>query len=537
MSAAAKQAGAIPYKKGSYFLVERQNRVGKRIALRSTLDMSKTEVSHRMYRPQKEWYAPHYKITAPKRLLPFRVASKKYSSVDVPVIKMAFDVPERITILLRDKHLTGADKLQLNTPAYLEEVIHWLREARYWRSIGITAPFMDGKLRADRWRQHGTDTGTIAFSRVMQDAVKDLERAVKRKEQGLAPNYVWDNWGPMGTLDGSRTDFLPRMPHNPYLDPDGVRVSNGDIQTYTTHEQLKERYAEFINPDEATYAGAFLAPSNAGVSIADVADGSLVEYYVNLQKADGVAESNIDLTNVSDLRLLVYIAGNDKLRDKLSTATKWSEVKAAVDDEQMARINLKVDFARLLHNTRDDITRLRRFYEEKCGFRDFMLMNDKAITGAVINCIQDMHRMVSEHSWARAMLNAKSELEWQNIMGSSAFSLYRNVEECILDKRRRTWATRFSGEANEEKALDYLLENFGRRTGKVSGNQGTTNAEGAEYDREYEPVGRNIQRRVLGSDKKQTTVKRKGRHASKAYDPLAHLHRQQLQRATNFGVH
>lgn len=529
-------AKPFSYVPRSFFLVEKGNRVGKRIALRSVGDMARTEVSHRLYRPQKSWFMTPKKVPAnTKSTLTYRHHATRFEHLEKPLIWCAFDVPEKVTLLMHDKKLDGHK--QIYSVHALEEVIHWLREARYWRSIGITKPFMDNStLRASAWRKHGTDTGNIVFSSVMRDAVLDLERAVKRKEQGLDPNYIWDKWGPMGFTDGSRSDFLPRMNHNPYIDPDGVDVSFADIQTYTTHEQLKERYAEFINADESTFAGSFLLPTNGTISIADVADGSLVEYYTNLQLADGVPESSIDLTNALDLRLLVYIAGNDALREQLASATKWSEVKAAVSEDVMAELNLKVDFARLLHNTRDDQTRLRRFYEEKCGFRDFMNTNDKTITGAVINCLQDMQRMIGAYDWAKKMASAKSEVEWEAIMGPEAYGLYTNIEESILDKRRRTWATRFSGEANEEKALDYMLENFGRRSNKAATDVRKVNNEGNEYDREFEPVGRNIQRRVLGSDKKQSTEK-PHRRKQKFYDPLANLHRQQIQKSSNFGVH
>lgn len=523
----------VNYALGSYFLVDKKHRVGKRIALRSTGDMSRSEVSHRTYRPQKEWFfMPRF--VHGRKSLPYARAREHYMRVEKPMIWSAFDVPERVTLLMNDMKLQGLTK-QIRGQG-IDSTIHWLRECRYWRAIGITKPFMGSTLRANAWRRHGTDTGNLVFSSVMRDAVLDLERAVKRKEQGLAPNYLWDKWGPMGFTDGSRSDLLPRMNHNPYRDPDGVDVTYADIQTYTTHEQLKERYAEFINPDEATFAGSFMTPSNAGLTIADVADGSLVEYYTKLKQADGVPESSIDLSNAQDLRYLMYIAGNDALRTRLAKVQKWSTLERCVKKRKIRTINSKVDFARLLHNTRDDITRVRRFYEEKCGFRDFMNTSDKVITGAVINCLQDMRRMVRSFGWARQMMAARSELEWEKAMGKEAYDLYTNLEESILDKRRRTWATRFSGEANEEKALDFMLENFGRRSSKGSTDVHTVNSEGAEYDREREPVGRNIQRRVLGSDKKQA-AERPHRRTKRAADPLASLHRQQLQNSSNFGVH
>ena len=97
-----------------------------------------------------------------------------------------------------------------------------------------------------------------------------------------------------------------------------------------------------------------------------------------------------------------------------------------------------------------------------------------------------------------------------------------------MDLRRRTWATRFAGDANEEVTLDYLLENFGRRTEKVR----QVNTTGVEFDREHEPIGRQVQRRVLISDRKSTLSeirKTRGKLWGGKKDVFSHLHKQQLQ--------
>ncbi|RNC54545.1 hypothetical protein TcCL_ESM08012 [Trypanosoma cruzi] len=119
-------------------------------------------------------------------------------------------------------------------------------------------------------------------------------------------------------------------------------------------------------------------------------------------------------------------------------------------------------------------------------------------------------------------------------MGREAFLVYRHIEDAILDKRRRIWATRFAGEANEESTLDYLLENFGRRTEQTR-NVGTT---GVEFDREQEPIGRQVQRRVLDSDKANKLAEarqKRGKMWSQKKSVFDSLHQKQLQNVT-YGV-
>lgn len=58
--------------------------------------------------------------------------------------------------------------------------------------------------------------------------------------------------------------------------------------------------------------------------------------------------------------------------------------------------NIKVEAARMLQNTRHDVHRIRAFYEQKCGFHDFMYTPDKTITAAVLSYLSELHHVCLE---------------------------------------------------------------------------------------------------------------------------------------------
>eukprot|EP00758_Cryptobia_borreli_P004653 Tbor_TRINITY_DN4503_c0_g1::TRINITY_DN4503_c0_g1_i1::g.15723::m.15723 len=541
----------IPYKKGQYRIIPRNIGQGaQKIVKRTPGDFSRTETSDRTYKRQKFYFSvpkmsnEELEVGIGEEQFTPRIhdiTSNKFNKVDLKLIWNAFDVPERVTITLADILIeTGESHYNSST---LDELLFWLNECRYWRCLGITKPFLANNVpRAYCWRNRKA-VGCMKMSAANEEAIMELERAFKRREMGLAPNYVWDQWGPMGNIDGSRTEYFPRNKHNPYIDPDGVDVTFIDVRPFSSHEQLKERYGEFIFPDPEPYIGVFMSPTNGNITIEDIADGGVVEFYTTLKKADGVEDSAIDFADPFDLRVILYVTTNDVMREKIEKVSKWSDVLALVE-ESVTAINEKVDFARLLRNTRDDIVRVRRFYEEKCGFSDFMMTPDKIITAGIIACISEMKQMIEDNDWAQQMVKVKSELERAVIMGPEAAAVYRALEDTILDKKRRQWATRFSGEANEEKTLDYMLENFGKRTEKQAANSNVT---GAEFDRELEPVGRSVQRRLLQTDKDKSgsggkSPKGQGRKGpagmrTRTVDPLRKLHSQQVFTNKGFGVH
>ncbi|EAN77490.1 hypothetical protein, conserved [Trypanosoma brucei brucei TREU927] len=524
--------GAVSYSKGSYHIVPKKYTVGKRIAVRSYLDRNRTELSDRTYMPQKAWFEPY----TPKKFdMEHQRISHNFYNLETKLIWTAFDTPELIGILLHDETIKGAPHLY--DAEFLESAVHWTRESRYWRCIGITKPFYNKTtLRAQCWHDRGLQVGTLVFSQAMRDALMDLERAVRRKELGLEPNYVWDRWGPVGFIDGARTDHLPRFAHNPYVDPDGVEVTEVDIAPFNTHEQIKERYGAFIDPDLRPFEGVFRAPSHGALTLDDVPHQEAVRLYRDLmEKADmPVMLGNGAEIPPMDLRALFHLSANPERMKAASELSSWREVRGMLAPVQEV-CDEKVEALRLMENTRHDVARVRTFYEEKCGFSDFMRTPDKVITAAVLCYLQELQRICTERDWGKPLARCLTDLERVNVMGKDAFLVYRHIEDAILDKKRRVWATRFAGEANEESTLDYLLENFGRRTEQTR-NVGTT---GTEFDREQEPIGRQVQRRVLDSDKasKLAEVRQKrGKMWSNKKSVFDSLHQKQLQNVT-YGVH
>ncbi|CAJ1024343.1 hypothetical protein, conserved [Leishmania lindenbergi] len=524
----------ISYKRGNYHLVPKKFTVGKRIAVRSYLDRNRTELSDRTFMPQKNWFRP-YDLQEDRFGRDHERLSYRFYNLETKVIWKAFDTPELIGMLLHDETVKG--NTDMYAPDMLDAALHYTRESRYWRCIGITKPFYDrNTLRAHCWEDNGLQVGTLVMSQAMRHALMDLERAVRRKELGLEPNYLWDRWGPIGFIDGARTDYLPRFEHNPYVDPDGVDVTELDVLPFNTHEQIKERYRDFIEPDTAPFEEVFGSPSHGSLTtLADIPSASVATLYKDLKRKAGtpVAGDAVVLAP-ADVRTLFHLCANPELRAMADGKASWDEVVDAMQPVQV-ELDERIDAARLLQNTRHSAERVRAFFEEKCGFHDFMYTPDKTITAAVLCYLTELRRICTETAWGADLAKCLTDVERVQVMGRDAFIVYRHIEDAILEKKRRLWAGRFAGESHEESTLDYLLENFGRRADRPR-NVGTT---GVEFDREQEPIGRQVQRRVLDSDKanKLAEMRRsRGKMWSKKHSVFDALHEKQLQNF-NYGVH
>lgn len=524
---------AIGYKAGTFSLVPKKYTVGQRIAVRGYEERNKTELSDRTYKPQKHWFSVS---PPPKWSRPYEEEKHLFYNLETKLIWRCFDTPELVGMLLHDETIHGHP--QLYSEAFLSAAVHWMKESRYWRCIGIHKPFFtEDTLRVHCWEDYGTQTGTWKMSMANQHALMDLERAYKRQELGLPPNYLWDQWGPIGMIDGSRADALPRFAHNPYVDPDGVDVTLLDVAPFTTHEQIRERYAAFIEPTPEQFDGCFLSLGNGPLTVSDLDPRvlQLFEALTNSQKSKGASSSaQLQHEDPSVVRTLLYLCAEPALLDQLGEISSWEELHQALQDKRLEN-DLKIDAARMLDNTRHDPVRVRRFYEEKCGFADFMRTNDKTITSAAMAYATDLLQLTTTQEWARPLAQAVNDLTRFQVMGPTAYRVYRVTEDLILDKQRRQWATRFAGEANEEASLDYLLENFGRRPERLK----SAGAPGAEFDREQEPIGRQVQRRVLDSDKQNKLSnirKNRGRVFGGKASVLAGLHQKQMQNVS-YGIH
>lgn len=529
---AAASQGAVPYKRGSYSLVPKKFTVDGKIATRGVTDRNTTEQSHRSYKPQKTYFQV---AGPPKFSRDHEQLHHSFFNLEHKLIWKAFDTPELIGVLLHDETIQG--HTDMYSSEYLEAAEHWLTEARYWRAIGISKPFFNkNTLRVHCWEDNGAQTGTLRLSAAMRHALMDLERAVRRKELGLDANYLWDKWGPSGFIDGSRADYLPRFALNPYIDPDGVDVTELDVAPFNTHEQIRERYWDLIAPDVEAVEGCFLSVSHGPLTLNDLPSAEVRDLYTKLNPTS-TSKSSI---SPDDLRALIYLSAAPELLEQLGEVDSWASVLSTLQ-ETAAENNAKVDAARMLNNTRHDPERVRRFYEEKCGYLDFMNTSDKEITAAALSYVRTLRGLMygstsngassssSTASWARPLAECTSDHEMFRVLGKTAYGAYRFTEDMILDKRRRMWATRFAGEANEESSLDYLLENFGRRSEKLR-HQASM---GSEFDREQEPIGRQVKRRVLDSDRSSSLSvarKAKGRVFGKNHNAAFQmLHQKQMQ--------
>jgi hypothetical protein len=406
------------------------------------------------------------------------------------MIWAAFDVPEQVPVLLRDRMLAG--DAEAFSERWLDTAHHWVREARYWRCIGVERPFF-GKhqLRAHVWGANGTDVGNVQMSAAMTDAIRDLEYAVRREAEGLPANYIWDKWGPWGNVDGSRAQHLPRFRADQHQDPDGIEVAPADVAELTSHGKIKERFGHLIFPEEDAFNGAFLTVTNGLVTLADF-DEAIQARYAALRGLS--VPDATKLASADDIRTLLYVSGaRSEFESQWAEAESWDSVVEAVAPHREAGDKL-VDGARMLQLCRD-VSEIRSLFEEKCGFSDFHMTTDKDLTGGLLAFLRDLKTVASAESGV-ALLSATIDAQRATAMGEVIYAAYRELMDMDRDKRRRLWAARFSGEANEEKTLDYMLQQFARRTDRPGGS----NEPGEDFDRETEPIGRHVQRRVLESD-------------------------------------
>jgi hypothetical protein len=523
-----KSPGSISYKAGDFFLVPKKHTIGKKLSNWGYLDRTKTELSDRTFKPQKVWFEVPEKPTLlrehERRGLAFKAETK--------LIWTVFDTPELVGMLMHDETIKGTPGIY--SREFLEQAQHWAVEARYWRCIGISKPFFTPtRLRAHCWEDGGLQVGTLRLSQAMKHALMDLERAYKRQEAGLEPNYVWEQWTPSGFADGSRSDYLPRFQHNPYVDPDGVEVGEIDVAAMNTHDAIKERYNQFIAADPQPFAGCFLSSTTHGHLDLDDIHPEILAVFKAAKEADGEPVTGSSVVP-DDMRSLMHLVANEELLNQLGESKTWKDIRNLLADREAAT-NEKINAAYLLQNTRHDANRIRSFYEEKCGFSSFSVTPDRTITGAVLAYLADLQTICVERDWGRALAEALSDKQREAAIGSDAFRVYKAIEELTLDRRRRMWATRFAGDANEERALDYMLESFGKRQ-TTDRNKGSL---GQEFDREKEPIGRHIQRRVVDADRSHSLAAlRKGRGRVRAADTDAAfrgLHEKQLSGGSYFG--
>ncbi|CCW70366.1 unnamed protein product [Phytomonas sp. Hart1] len=506
-------------------MIPKKHTIGRRIAVRSYLDRNRTELSDRTFMPQKAWFEPYHLSKDFERN--HERLSYNFYNLETKIIWRAFDAPELIGMLLHDENIKG--NRHIYDKAFLDSALHFTQEARYWRCIGITKPFYDkNTLRAHCWDDDGLQVGTLVLSQAMRHALMDLERAVRRKELGLDPNYLWDRWGPIGFIDGIQNDYLPRFAHKPYIDPDGVDITELDVMPFNTHEQIKERYGDFIYPDTTPFEGIFMAPSHGSLLLDDVPNKEAAALYKEMKASQGIpVVADTAMISPTDLRILFFLSADPQWLNAAKSKLSWDEVCALLQPT-LEECNEKIEAARMLQNHRHNPERVCAFYEEKCGFHDFMYTPDKTITAAVLCYLMELRRLCLEVPWGADLARCLTNFERVQVMGRDAFVVYRLIEDTILDKKRRLWAARFTGKAHEESTLDYLLENFGRRPERQR-NVGTT---GVEFDREQEPIGRQVQRRVIEVDKanKLSEIRRnRGKMWSNKKSVFDSLHRKQLQ--------
>lgn len=530
--------------------------VGKLMAPRTPFDKTPAEMSWRAMRAQPHFFEIPVRTRQPQ---PWQRAREDWYGVETKLIWAAFEAPERIPVLLRDEVIRG-HRAVFEDPRWLDRALYWVKEARYWRAIGITKPFYDrDTLRAYAWANRGTAFGQPVINSAMRDAISDLERAKKRKDAGLDPNYIWDRWGPSGFVDGKRSDYLPRFSGNPYIDPDGVEVEADELAHITSHEQIRDRYGEFIWGDEAPFANSFstLAAAqaavatvvagsgsnltNGGLQIHDFRDGVRAFYYSlhlgpALPESAGIAEvqareeAQSRITESSDdIRCLIYCSTQleplqpkfEDFLEKTPTAgggNKWEAFKEFLAPIRQA-CDEKVDSCRLLHWCSRDVEQARQFFMEKCNFVDFMMTSDKVLTAASLCQLRAIKAIAASTAteWGLPLCLSVTDKEKEEAIGVDAFAVWREFEDLCLDRSRRIFTQRFSEPASEEKTLDHLLTQFARRPNRTDRDP---NALGAEYDREVEPIGRTVQRRVLSSDvvNQSGAIKRTGPAGEKKDD-------------------
>lgn len=541
-------------------LIESQNSMGgKLMAPRTPSDRAQGELSWRTMRAQEHYFEVPVRL---HHTHDWQRAREDWYKVEAKLIWTAFDCPEKIPIFFRDEVIRG-HRAVFEDAKWLERALYWVKEARYWRVIGIAQPFYDrDTLRVYTWDDKGQSFGQPVINSAMRDAIGDLERAKKRKDLGLDPNYIWDRWGPNGFVDGARSDYLPRFTKNPYIDPDGVEVEADELNAITSHEQIRDRYKEFIWLEEGNNAGgsdssnkltsgnsnnnsatdavantslpfdeSFTTITNAYIELHDFSDeirnfyfaahlGPMPEVSEGATMADVEARQKEEdklVQDTDDIRSLIYLSAQfEELVPKFEEflAQQKQQQQQNAGDESASKNNwelfkqfiaplrescdAKVEACRLLHWSSRDAEQAREFFAEKCGFVDFMMTGDKILTAASMAQLRALQTLSQNQEWGLPLCLALTDREKAEAIGVEAFSVWREFEDICIDRRRRLFTHRHTSPANEEKTLDFLLQQFARRPQREAFKEKSTM--GGEFDREVEPIGRSTQRRILSSD-------------------------------------
>eukprot|EP00760_Papus_ankaliazontas_P034058 PhM_4_TR6929/c0_g1_i1/m.61664 len=455
-------------------------------------DYSYSEVSDRTWQPQAQWVDTR---PAPAARAPWEQREIDYLHKEKPMIDLAFDKPEAIPLMLKDLVIKGHQGVM--SPETFSHAIHWVRESRYWRCIGIYYPFYHKyRLRAHLWRWdylpnsdylRGPIKGAVAVTRPMVDAIMDLEKAYKRQQAGLNPEYKWDKWSPVGNNDGAINDWLPRLPTMRWdPDPDGITVERSDIEFILDaqhnsenpnqlHDEIKSRYRNFIYMDSDRYDGVFLQPSSGNVNERDFSfptpSPDMLEmcYFVAYARTLGQDPSQMEYTE--------EVSG---------------KVKALMDENAK-----KVEAMRMFRSCSNDIAWVREYIAEKCGLTDFMKTTDKELTLIFTKLFESMREVLAE-DWGKAVAEATTLKEYHTAVGDVAFDVAMMLIRASQERVREQWSARFSSAGQEERQLDIILNKMSQRTAPSdAGNVGET------FDREKEPIGRNTQRRVVSADTAQ----------------------------------
>ena len=474
--------------------------------------------SDRTFKQRRQWLDYTRAKTAD---LPWQQRGIDWHEIEKPMIQLAFDKPEAIPLFLKDLVIKGYDNVF--TQEWLKRAIHWVHEARFWRTIGVYWPFYhDYCLRVHVWRhgiiqsdapeiRKGPMVGAPRFTQAMINAIFDLEKAYRRKELGLEPMYKWDRWSPVGFNDGRPNDWLPRLPSMKWdPDPDGVVLEYDELAFLTEApenkenplavlDEMKSRYHEFIYSDSEVYNNCFKSTTSSG----DLQPKDFVERFPDVQ---------LPLENLRDMAYLVAYQETKKQGAGAETID-IQDFQANVLPQLREANDAKVEAIRLFHNCSSEIAWVRRYIQEKTGIEDFMKTPDKELTRITEVLLGEMLRVVDEYPWGKELAQCTTMYEYKMVAGDIAHSVAKQIEDASLNRRREKWNSRFSGEGKEEQQLDFMLQNMAQRTNVTQ----DSNNFGQEFDREKEPIGRDTQRRVLYSDK-QTTGRRKWQRKKERFE-------------------
>ena len=342
--------------------------------------------------------------------------------------------------------------------------------------------------------ESGPQIGAPKFSMPMVDALYDLEKAYRRKELGLPPNYRWEGWSPVGFRDGRMNDWLPRLPSMRWdPDPDGVVLRYEELgfvldapenteNPMAVHEMLQKRYYEFIWTDTTEYDECFRETTGVGGLIA----------------RDVVLSPECESLGLTDMRDRVYAAALEKhLYPRGISAGRTKEQVQELIQKVRQDSDAKVEGMRLFYNASSDLDWIRGYIEERTGIGSFVHTPDRTLTQIIGRLLAEMHRVMTEYEWGPALARCSTLYEYEKAIGPVPFEVAMAIQNANLDRRREKWNERFSGEGKEEQTLNMVLQKMSRRPQ----SQPDVNNSGDQFDRETEPVGRHTQRRVLPADK------------------------------------